>query len=374
MTLLFLLLAVLFLAFSNGANDNFKGVATLFGSRTTNYSRALIWATTTTLAGSLASLAVSRGLVKAFSGKGLVGEAVTNDASFLLAVGLGAGLTVMIATILGTPVSTTHALTGALVGAGLVFAGGVNLMRLGTSFFLPLALSPFLSLLLTSTLYPALRWCRLRLGVERHMCLCLDDGPPALVHPGANGTVSLLVGGVTLTADQLERCEERYQGRLLGFDAQKLLDKLHFVSAGLVGFARGLNDTPKIVALLAAASGLGISMTTALFLVGAAMAIGGLLAARRVASTMSDGIVDMNHGQGFTANLATAFLVTVASRFGMPVSTTHVSCGSLFGLGAVTGTARWRTIASIILAWVVTLPAAATLAAAVALVAGYQAG
>ena len=242
MTLLFLLLAVLFLAFSNGANDNFKGVATLFGSRTTNYSCALIWATTTTLAGSLASLAVSRGLVKAFSGKGLVGEAVTNDASFLLAVGLGAGLTVMIATILGTPVSTTHALTGALVGAGLVFAGGVNLMRLGTSFFLPLALSPFLSLLLTSTLYPALRWCRLRLGVERHMCLCLDDGPPALVHPGANRTVSLLVGGVTLTADQMERCEERYQGRLLGFDAQKLLDKLHFVSAGLVGFARGLND------------------------------------------------------------------------------------------------------------------------------------
>ena len=70
MTILFLLLAVLFLAFSNGANDNFKGVATLFGSRTTNYRRALWWATVTTLSGSRASLFISRGLVRAFSGQG----------------------------------------------------------------------------------------------------------------------------------------------------------------------------------------------------------------------------------------------------------------------------------------------------------------
>jgi PiT family inorganic phosphate transporter len=84
---------------------------------------------------------------------------------------------------------------------------------------------------------------------------------------------------------------------------------------------------------------------------------------------MSDRIVKMNHGQGFTANLVTAFLVIVASRFGVPVSTTHVSCGSLFGLGAVTGTARWRMILGITLAWVVTLPVAASLAALVSLVA-----
>ena len=370
LTLLFLPLAVLFLAFSNGANDNFKGVATLFGSRTTDYRHALIWATGTTLAGSLTSLAVSQGLVTTFSGKGLVGEAVISNTAFLLAVGLGAALTVMLATILGIPVSTTHALTGALVGGGFVLAGGVNLARLGTSFFLPLALSPFLSLLLTAGLFPALRWCRLRLGVERHMCLCLDDEPPALVQVEANGTVSLLASGLTLTADQVESCEERYRGHLLGFDAQNLLDKLHFLSAGLVGFSRGLNDTPKIVALLAAASGLGLSMSTGLSLVGVAMAIGGLVAARRVAITISDGIVEMNHGQGFTANLATAFCVTVASRFGVPVSTTHVACGSLFGLGAVTGTARWRMITRIILAWVVTLPVAAALAAGVALVVG----
>ena len=148
---------------------------------------------------------------------------------------------------------------------------------------------------------------------------------------------------------------------------QSVLDKLHFLSAGLVGFARGLNDTPKIVALLAAASGLGLSMSTSFSLVGVAMAVGGLVAARRVAITISDGIVGMNRGQGFVANLATAFWVTVASLVGLPVSTTHVSCGSLFGLGVVTGKARWRMIVRIILAWVVTLPVAGAIAAGVAL-------
>jgi PiT family inorganic phosphate transporter len=81
---------------------------------------------------------------------------------------------------------------------------------------------------------------------------------------------------------------------------------------------------------------------------------------------MSRGITAMNPGQAFTANLATALLVLVASRFGLPVSTTHVSCGALFGIGLVTRQARWRTIGRILVAWVTTLPLAATLAGALA--------
>ena len=75
LTLLFL--ATLFLAYSNGANDNFKGVATLFGSGTTNYKRAIAWATLTTLAGSVCSIFLADALVKNFSGKGLVPDALT---------------------------------------------------------------------------------------------------------------------------------------------------------------------------------------------------------------------------------------------------------------------------------------------------------
>lgn len=361
--LLWLLLAVLFLAYTNGANDNFKGVATLFGSRTADYRAALGWATLTTFAGSCAAIVFSGGLLEAFSGRGLVPDALTQEPAFLLAVGLGTALTVLVATLLGAPISTTHALTGALIGAGLVSAGSVNVAHLGQSFFMPLAASPFLSLALTSVLYPLCRSARLRLGVARQMCLCVDGSLPQPVQVRADGTAVLQSSGVVLSVGQLSACTERYHGRVFGIDAQAILDRLHYVSAGAVSFARGLNDTPKIVALLVAAHGLGLSTRVAMLAVGVAMGIGGLLSARRVALTMGEKITAMNHGQGFTANLATALLVTSASRFGLPVSTTHVSCGSLFGLGAVTRTARWPMIRAILLAWLITLPVATAIAA-----------
>ncbi len=67
--------------------------------------------------------------------------------------------------------------------------------------------------------------------------------------------------------------------------------------------------------------------------------------------------------RGFTANLVTAFLVVVASRWGIPVSTTHVACGSLFGLGLATRQGKRGTIQAILISWLVTLPLAATFAA-----------
>lgn len=358
-------LAVLFLAYTNGANDNFKGVATLFGSRTTDYRKALWWATGTTLAGSCAAALLSGGLVQAFSGKGLVPDVLTTQPAFLIAVGLGASLTVLLATVTGLPISTTHAMTGALVGAGLVSAGTVNLTRLGHSFFLPLVVSPFVSFALTGFLYPAFQALRVRLGVERKMCLCVDGGAVQPVALQPNGTAVLRATGTVLTVGQLSQCVQRYHGQVFGIDCQWVLDRLHYVSAGAVSFARGLNDTPKIVALLVAAKGLGLSLSAGLAMVGTGMAIGGLLNARKVAMTMSERITTMNHGQGFTANLVTAFLVTVASGWGLPVSTTHVSCGSLFGLGAVTKQGRWAVIRTILLAWVGTLPLAALVAATV---------
>ena len=99
-------------------------------------------------------------------------------------------------------------------------------------------------------------------------------------------------------------------------------------------------------------------------LVAIPMALGGLLSARKVAEMMSRKITPMNHGQGFIANLITSAIVIGASRFGMPVSTTHVSCGALFGIGTVTGQARARVVLTILTAWVTTLPTAALLSAA----------
>jgi PiT family inorganic phosphate transporter len=135
---------------------------------------------------------------------------------------------------------------------------------------------------------------------------------------------------------------------------QRLTDVAHFFSAGAVSFARGLNDTPKIVAIGLTASAL--NLTWVVVFVALIMSVGGVLSARQVAETVSKRITAMEPDQGFLANLVTSFLVIFASKWGMPVSTTHISCGALFGIGAVNGHARWRVIRNILLAWVLTLP------------------
>ena len=141
------------------------------------------------------------------------------------------------------------------------------------------------------------------------------------------------------------------------------MDAAHFLSAGVVGFARGLNDTPKMAALLLALPMLGAQ--SSMIAIAVAIALGGLLSARRVAETMSHKITGMNHGQGFSANLATGALVILASAFGLPVSTTHVSVGALFGIGLTTRQTNVRVVRNIVLSWVITLPCAALIGAAV---------
>lgn len=357
-----LLASVLLLAYSNGANDNFKGVATLFGSGTSNYRRALVWATLSTLAGSLLALLLTHGLVGSFKGNGLVPDAVTRQPAFLLSVSLGAGLTILLATLTGLPVSTTHALTGGLIGAGLLAnAGDVEFASLLYSFLLPLLCSPVLAILLTLVIYPAFRVWRHAFGITSHSCICIGTAS-APVSATSDGASALVRTGVEVQAGQISECVQRYQGRMLGLQAAPLLGALHYLSAGAVGFARGLNDTPKIVAALLAAEVLAPDLGLAL--VAVLMALGGILNARRVAETISQKIIRMNPGQGFTANLVTSLLVTLASGFGLPVSTTHVSVGALFGVGIVNGTARKDVIITILLAWVTTLPLGALFAGA----------
>jgi PiT family inorganic phosphate transporter len=142
------------------------------------------------------------------------------------------------------------------------------------------------------------------------------------------------------------------------------LDAAHFASAGAASFARGLNDTPKIAALLMIVPNLSVPM--ALMATGVLIAIGGLVDSKHVAETLANKVTAMNPGQGFAANLVTAALVTTASWHSLPVSTTHVSVGSLLGMGASTRQAKWRKVIEILVAWVTTVPIAAAIAMAVA--------
>lgn len=309
MLFVLLFLATCFVAYVNGANANFKGVASLYGSGTTGFHVASWWGTGATLAGALTAVFIAEDMLKKFSGRGLVPEALVQSPQFLLAVALGAAAANLLATRLGFPVSTTHMLVGALIGAGLAGGGGtVHIEPLWKSFVQPLLLSPVLAIAVGTAIYAVLK--ALRLAPDHRT---------------------------------------------------RTLDALHFLSGGAASFARGLNDAPKIAALLLIVGTLDIRW--GLVAVAVAMAVGGLLDARRVAETLAKKITDMNPGQGFAANVATAALVTTASLHALPVSTTHVSVGALLGIGIATRQAKWKSVSQIIAAWVVTLPCAAVLAA-----------
>ncbi len=334
LTMIFIVLfiAACFLAFSNGANDNFKGVATLFGSGTTNYKKAINWATITTFTGSIAAIFLAETLVKNFSGKGLVPDTLIENPIFAISIALGAGLTVLLATKIGMPISTTHGLVGALFGAGVMAIGSeFNFEKLGKVFLIPLILSPFMAAVLSYIAYIIFQFIRKKIGVTKN----------------TNADKNL----------------ETYNGTILGITSQKLLDTLHFISAGIVSFSRGLNDTPKIVGLLIIINAIDIKW--GMIAVAVTMAVGGLLNAKKVGITMSKKITPMNPGQGFTANMITGLLVTTASIHGLPVSTTHVSVGSIFGIGTATRKADIKMISKILLSWVLTLPIAAFMSALV---------
>ena len=378
MTSELLIVAALLLAFVNGANDNMKGVATLYGSGTLSYRSALVLATGSTALGSLASVFLATALVKAFSAKGLVPtEALTPE--LLCAVALGAALTVLLATVLGAPISTTHALLGGLFGAGWVAAGPeLNAGGLGKGFALPLLASPLMALLLARTLLAGGSRAARHAEVSEDSCVCLEpsarlalqpvrasggvrEATPTLLRSSSELVMPSEAVGSSLTLGHSSECRERSGGRLVGIEIRNAVRWGHLISGGLVGFARGLNDTPKIVGLLAGAA-IATPATGALA-VGIAMALGGVVAARRVGETMAKKITPMTPEQGLGGNLATSFLVIVASRMGVPVSTTHVSTGAITGIGASAGTLHWRATGRVLGAWLLTLPIAAALSA-----------
>lgn len=366
-TLWLIFACMIFLAYANGANDNFKGVATLLGSHTLNHRRSLAWATITTLAGSLTAAFFATELVKVFSGKGLVPDALTTAPEFMLAVMLGAALTVFLAAHFGIPISTTHSLVGGLAGTGFVAAGAeLNLAALGSNYFIPLAVSPLIAVAVAGILYLSLTKGRQALGIGKEACLCIGERRLAVAAVAEGATPAMMLSSLDVVVDSRENCEikaiEVYQGRMLGIGIQRIVDAMHILSAGAVGFARGLNDTPKIAGVALVASTMDLKWIT--FVAATAMAIGGILKSRRIAKTMSEDIAHMNHGQGLAANLATSIMVLFASKWGVPVSTTHVSCGSIFGIGTVNKKANWGVIRSIVAAWVLTLPIAAGISAA----------
>ncbi|MBI5783159.1 MAG: inorganic phosphate transporter, partial [Gammaproteobacteria bacterium] len=154
---------------------------------------------------------------------------------------------------------------------------------------------------------------------------------------------------------------------------ERLLSLLHWLSSGATSFARGLNDVPKIAAFLL----LGFSLypgampatspaSLPVIMVAIAMGLGSLWGGYRVLSVMAHRIAPLARHNAVVANVTTSGLVLLASPLGLPMSTTHVSTGALFGvrLGERSAPPEKDAIKTVLLGWLVTLPVAAALAAA----------
>ena len=179
------------IAAANGANDVSKGIATLVGSGVTDYRRAIRWGTLWTGLGAIAGAAVAQSMMKTF-GQGLVSPQVTPSLDAALATVAGAAAWIVLATRLSLPVSTTHAIVGSLIGAGLTAYGfgGLAWEALAGKVVLPLLLSPVLAWTVT-TLIARLRPTAAPAFSADADCLCANLDASHVEPAGFGGAVVL---------------------------------------------------------------------------------------------------------------------------------------------------------------------------------------
>jgi len=128
-------------------------VATHYGGNILSFKRAIIFTSIATFFGCLGALFAAKSIVVAFSGKGLVPDALVGSPHFTLSVIFGAALTILFATTFGFPVSTTHALVGGIAGAGFAAIGeAIKISSLLSAFVTPLLLSPIVAMFATALL------------------------------------------------------------------------------------------------------------------------------------------------------------------------------------------------------------------------------
>jgi len=342
---------VALLAFANGANDVSKGIATLAGSGRATYRQALAWGTAWTAIGAAASLVITFGLVEAFT-SALVASNVLALPTFALGAAAGASAWVLFASRTGLPVSTTHAMTGAIVGVA-VAAGGTGAVQwplLAATIAAPLALSPIVSAAIAFGVHGlAARAAPACVCVEQEMALALN----------ADGTATALAAPTVAVGQACAPAAGRL--RVLAGPV------MHWGAAAALSFARGVNDNAKIAALGALAfASLGGDVVWAFLIAGLAMTAGSFIAGLRVSRTLAERVVHMDADSGLAGALVSAGLVLAASFYVLPVSTTHVATGAIVGAGLRQGggAVEWRTVGGLVTAWVVTLPVAAALGAA----------
>ncbi|WP_374943258.1 anion permease [Sphingomonas sp.] len=307
----------------NGLHDAANSIATVVATRLLSPVKAVLFAAVFNFAAYFLTIAFpSLHAVAETIGKGLVDKDVITPAVIFGALG-GAMFWNVVTWIRGIPSSSSHALVGGLIGAGVAHAGigGIQWTGLNKT-LLAIVLSPMLGMMLAMLVMLASSWAFYR-----------------------------------ATAHQAER----------SFRA------LHLVSSAAYSLSHGLNDAQKtmgIITVLLYSTGrlqgpfqvphwVAISCYIAI-------ALGTMTGGWKIIETMGSRITKLSQHQGFSASLAGSIVLFSASALGIPVSTTHTITGAIIGAGTArrASAVRWGVARTVVIAWIVTIPASAVVGAA----------
>jgi inorganic phosphate transporter, PiT family len=326
-----LIVVALAFDFLNGLHDAANSIATVVGTRLISPVAAVAFAAFFNFAAYFLALqwpALHK--VAETIGAGLIDKDLVTPAVVFGAL-VGAMFWNVVTWLKGIPSSSSHALVGGIVGAGVAHAGmeGIKWSGLNKT-LLAIVLSPTLGLILTMGIMLATSWL-----------------------------------GVRASASGAERT---FRG-------------LHLVSAGAYSLGHGLNDAQKtmgVITVLLYSTGylsgeFHVPHWVALSCY-VAIGLGTLTGGWRIIETMGTRITKLNQHQGFSASAGGSIMLFAASYFGIPVSTTHTITGCVIGAGAArrASAVRWGIARNVMLAWIITIPASATVAALFYLIAdGY---
>jgi PiT family inorganic phosphate transporter len=318
LTLITVIAVALFFDFTNGFHDAANAIATSVSTRAVSPRLAVIGAAILNFAGAFVSLKVA-----ATVAKGVVDpSAITLEV--VLAGVVGAVAWNLLTWFLGLPTSSSHALIGGVAGAAISAVGFsvVDWHGLYDKVLIPSLAAPFLGLGIAAVIMLAILF---------------------LIRKRAPAPVN------------------------------RVFRRLQLLSAGFVAFTHGTNDAQKTMgvitlALLVAHPGREFSVPTWVIVSAAlAMAAGTYAGGWRIIRTLGQRIAKLEPPQGFAAEAATSGILWYTAHVGFPVSTTHTISGSVLGAGATTrfSAVRWGVAGNIVIAWLLTLPAAALVGAGV---------
>ena len=388
-----------FMAWGVGANDVANAMGTSVGSGAITIKQAIIIAMIFEFAGAY----LAGGEVSSTIRKGIIDPLALEDSPDLLVFGmmsslLAAGVWLLVASLFGWPVSTTHSIVGAIVGFAAVgiSVDAVNWGKVGT-IVASWVTSPLMSGTLAFFLFKSVQ--RLILNQEnplekaktyvpfymfltgfliamvtcvkglKHLGLDLSAAE-AIFYSFLIGAAIALLGTLVLSRIQPDPGSES-QNRFS--NVERVFGVLCIITACAMAFAHGSNDVANAVGPLAAINSIVENGGTIvqksampvwiLFLGGAGIVIGLATLGYKVIATIGKKITDLTPSRAFAAELSAAGTVVLATYLGAPVSTTHTLVGAVLGVGLAGGIVaiNLRVVGTIFTSWVVTLPAGAGL-------------